>query len=391
MKQNQKNKNLSLMHKNNSYGICSRCVMDTSDPWITFDQNGECNHCSDYLKTRIKLINRDISDDQPLEELIEKIKSRGKKSKYDCVIGLSGGVDSSYVAYIAAKHKLRVFGVHMDNGWNSPTAVENIKKLVSKYNMGYASYVLPWADFRKVQLAFLQASVPEAETPTDIAIQKAITYYALKSKVPSILSGGNIASEGILPISWHYNSRDTKYSHNILKYSKCPVKLFQSQKNGVWDEFYCKIIKNIKTYYPLNYIPYDKDVAREELTQEVGWKYYGSKHGESRYTKFIQSYYLFVKHGIDYRRATLSSEICLGKISRNAALNILKKLPYENEEIQNDIEYVAKKLGISAQELYNIIKLPPKWYKDFKNNEFFLGKIYDAYRFLNGKEKSSNF
>ncbi len=382
---------VSLNSHNIQYRICNRCVMDTSDLWISFDASGVCNHCTDYLKTRIKLLNQDSLDGQPLNELIDTIKSRGKKSKYDCVVGLSGGVDSSYVAYMAAKHNLRVLGVHMDNGWNSPIAVENIRNLVSKLNLGYATYVLPWADFRKVQLAFLHASVPEAETPTDVAIQRALHVCALKNGVPSILSGGNIASEGILPASWHYNARDTKYSYSILSQAGCSAKLFDSQKHGVLDEFYYKIIRGVKTFYPLNCIPYNKDVVRDELKEAVGWKYYGSKHGESKFTKFIQSYYLYVKHGIDYRRATLSSEICLGQISRSQALDILSAAPYDDQVVKIEMEYIAKKLGITVRDLQAIVMMPPKWYKDFPNNKFILGKIYDLYRFLARKEKRSNF
>lgn len=387
----QREQRVGVDEKNVQYRICNRCVMDTSDPWISFDQNGLCNHCTDYLKTRIKLLNRDSLDDQPLNELIGTIKSRGKKSKFDCVVGLSGGVDSSYVAYLASKHNLRVFGVHMDNGWNSPIAVENIRNLVSKLNLGYASYVLPWADFRKVQLAFLRASVPEAETPTDVAIQRAVNFYALKHGIPSILSGGNIASEGILPVSWHYNARDTKYSYSILNQAGCATKLFASQRHGVLDEIYSKVIKGIKTFYPLNNIIYDKDAVRDELKDAVGWKYYGSKHGESKFTKFIQSYYLYVKHGIDYRRATLSSEICQGVMSRDRAINILNDIPYDAQAVKVEMEYISKKLGITDQELQAIVQMPPKWYKDFPNNEIILGKVYDLYRFLAKKEKTSNF
>ena len=190
--------------------------MDTSDPLITFNDQGLCNLCSDFLENRQQVIKITDNNDS-LKELFFKIKTQSKKRKYDCIIGLSGGVDSSYLAVLAHNYGLRILAVHLDNGWNSPIAVKNINSLVSKLNIDYASYVLPWKDFKKVQLAFLQASVPEAETPTDVAIGRATNHYALQTGTKFILSGGNIASEGILPMSWHYNCRDTKYTYEILK------------------------------------------------------------------------------------------------------------------------------------------------------------------------------
>lgn len=365
--------------------------MDTSDPLIRFDLNGYCNHCTDYLEKRINLINRDPVDRKPLEDLFLRIRNDGKQSKFDCVVGVSGGVDSSYVALLASKHGLRVLAVHLDNGWNSPTAVENINNLVGKLNLSYFSYVLPWNDFRKVQVAFLKASVPEAETPTDIAIQRAVHHYAKKYRIRYILSGGNVSSEGILPASWHYNARDTKYSHAILKHSACSTRLFNSQKFGFLEDVYARFAFGIRTVYPLNYITYNKDEARKELEENYGWRYYGYKHGESRYTKFIQSYYLVVKHGIDYRRATLSSEICQGIIKREDALNILKNPPYKLDEVNVEVQYIAKKLSIPADELAAIIESPPKWYFDYPNNGKILGQAYDLYRFLTGKAKTTSF
>ena len=372
------------------YQICTRCVMDTTDPLITWDDQGHCNHCSDYLQRRVKLLNRDPSDNARLQSLFEHIRQEGKGRAYDCVIGVSGGVDSSYTALLAARHGLRVMTVHMDNGWNSPVAVENIRKLVSKLRLSYASYVLPWNEFRQVQVAFLRASVPEAETPTDIAIQSAVHRIALKHGIRYILSGGNIASEGILPLSWHYNARDTKYSHAILKAGNCPTRLYRTQKFGFLDELYFKFARGIRTVYPLNYFLYDKTNARAELESLYDWKYYGSKHGESRFTRFVQSYYLPVKHGIDYRRATLSSEICLGRVERSQALDQLRTPPFNRSEVDSEISYIAKKLALSVGELREIIAAPPRWYFDFPNNAKMLGSAYDLYRYLVGKEKTTS-
>jgi N-acetyl sugar amidotransferase len=365
--------------------------MDTSDRWIKFDSAGNCEHCTEYLQVRMALLNRDANDTSELKKLFDRIKRHGSGSKYDCVLGMSGGVDSSHVAVLAASHGLRVLAVHLDNGWNSPVAVENINAIVSKFKFGYASHVLPWNDFRKVQVAFLRASVPEAETPTDVAIQRAIHEKAKKNGVRFILSGGNLQSEGILPESWHYNARDTRYSYAILKHGRCPKKHFKPLKYGLAEEAYYKFVCGIRTTYPLNLVPYDRVAARKELEASHGWKYYGSKHGESRFTKFIQTYYQFVKHGMDYRRATLSSEICLGQTTRERALEVLTELPYDPKAVADEMKYVAKKLGITEGELKDIVKAPARWYKDFPTNELALGKVYDAYRFISGKVKTQHF
>ena len=372
------------------YRICTRCVMDTSDPEIHFDAAGVCNLCTDYLAHRIHGLNQEAGGDG-LAALLAGVKAAGRGRKYDCVIGVSGGVDSSSVARLAVSHGLRVLAVHMDNGWNSPIAVKNISLLVEQLGIDYASYVLPWDDVRKSQVAFLRASVPEAETPTDIAIQRAVHHYALKHGVRHVLAGGNIASEGILPVSWHYDGRDMRYSYAILKAGNCSRKHFKSQKYGAWDEAYLKVARRIRTLYPLNFIQYDKDAERTVLEQEFGWQYYGSKHGESRFTKFIQNYYLFVKHGIDYRRATASSELCSGKGDRNEALAMLARSPYADMDVEVELDYVAKKLAMERGELDRIIAAPPKWYFDYPNNRKWLGRVYNTYRFIHGQQKRSNF
>jgi hypothetical protein len=200
-----------------SYQECSRCVMDTSDLEIFFDENGYCNHCTEFLNIRDKYKYQGKDSDERLERIIEKLKSAGKGNEYDCVIGLSGGSDSSYLAYLAKEKGVRILAVHMDNGWSSEEAVMNIKNITKKLEIDYESYVLDWEEFKDLQLSFLKASVPEAETPTDIAIVAALHYFAAKYNVKYILSGGNLATEGILPKSWHYNAKDLKYFNHIQK------------------------------------------------------------------------------------------------------------------------------------------------------------------------------
>ena len=373
------------------YQICTRCVMDTTDPLIEFDDQGHCNMCTEYLQTRLPYLRERQAPTDSIEDLFDRVRQAGRGSKYDCLVGVSGGVDSSYLTALAVEHGLRPLAVHLDNGWNSKIAVENIRRLATKLDMGYASYVLPWTEFRQVQLAFLKASVPEAETPTDVAIARAMHHHASRNNIKYILSGGNLASEGILPKTWHYNSRDTKYAYSILDSTNCPRSYYKSMKFGAVQEGYYKAVRGIKMVYPLNHITYDKVAARTKLENEYDWQYYGSKHGESRYTRFIQNYYLFVKHGIDYRRATMSSEIMLGVVSREAALEILEGPPYAQDDIAAEVDYIAKKLDVTPKELEEIIALPAKWYYDYPNNEKPLSVLYAAYRKMTGRQKTSNF
>jgi tRNA(Ile)-lysidine synthase TilS/MesJ len=229
--------------------------MDTTDLEITFDENGYCNHCTEFLNIRGKYNYQGKDSDDKLERMVGEIKRAGKGSAYDCVIGLSGGSDSSYLAYIAKEQGLRILAVHMDNGWNSEEAVANIKNITKKLGIDYESYVLEWEEFKDLQLSFLKASVPEAETPTDIAIIAALYYFAAKYNVKYIMGGGNLATEGILPKSWHYNARDLRYFNYInrtfggRRLRKFPT--FEYKK-----EMYFKLIKGIRMIYPINYVPY---------------------------------------------------------------------------------------------------------------------------------------
>jgi N-acetyl sugar amidotransferase len=364
--------------------------MDTTDLEIQFDENGYCNHCTEFLNIRAKYKYQGKESDERLEQIIEEIKRLGKGNDYDCIIGLSGGIDSSYLTYIAKEKGLRILAVHMDNGWSSEEAVLNIKNITKKLKIDYESYVLDWEEFKDLQLAFLKASVPEAETPTDAAILAALHYFADKYNVRHILSGGNFAMEGILPKSWHYNAKDIKYFNHIQKtFGKKRLKKFPTF--GYQKEAYYKLIKGIKMVYPLNYVPYEKDDAIELLKNKLNWKYYGGKHYESKYTKFIQSYYLYQKFEIDYRRATFSSQICAGIIERETAVEQLKSKPFVPSKTEEEKQYISKKLGISKDEFDKILDLPAKWYWNYPNDYKKLSFIYDTYRKLFNKEKLGSF
>jgi|APGre2960657404_1045060.scaffolds.fasta_scaffold42937_2 N-acetyl sugar amidotransferase len=364
--------------------------MDTSDPDIVFNDKGECNHCTEFLQKRAQYKYKGTESDLELERLVVEMKAAGKGKEFDCVLGLSGGIDSSYAAYIARQHGLRVLAVHMDNGWNSEEAVLNIKNIANKLHVEYESYVLDWEEFKDLQLAFLKAAVPEADTPTDIAILSALHKIAAKYGIKHIISGGNFATEGILPKCWHYNAKDlTYFNHIYKKFGKGKLRKFPTF--GFVSEMYYKFVKGIKMVYMLNYVPFDKEEAMALLTKELDWKYYGGKHYESKYTGFIQSYYLFDKFGIDYRRATLSSQICVGATNRAKSLEELQQKPYSDEKVAEEKKYIAKKLGVSLDEFESILALSPHWYRDYPNDEKRLSFIYDTYRKIFKKEKLGSF
>lgn len=361
------------------YQQCVRCVMDTTDPEIQFDKQGICNHCTNFLIKREQVKAMKKSGIEHLDAIIEKIRQTGKNRKYDALLGISGGVDSCYVAYLLKKMGIRTLLVHMDNGWNSDDATLNIKNVAKNLGFDYQSYVLDWEEFKDIQLAFLKASVVEAETPTDIAIQGALHFIAAKNNIRYIISGGNLATEGILPKMWHYNAKDTRYFNYIQKtFGTKEARKFPNF--GFQTEMYYKLIKGIKIIYLLNYVNYNKADAMKLLQEELGWKNYGGKHHESRFTKFVQSYLLPKKFDLDYRKATFSSQICAGEMTREQAVEKLKEPIYDEQDMEREKEYIAKKLGISKAELNRIVELPGKYYNEYPNDEKRLNFIYKTYK-----------
>lgn len=371
--------------ENSKYQQCTRCLMDTTDPFIMFNEKGHCNHCIEFYEKTSQLVYQGESSDRELERLVAEIKKTGKNNDYDCVIGISGGIDSCYLAYKAKQLGLRPLAVHMDNGWNSEEAVNNIKKVCNKLNIDYQSYVLDWEEFKDIQLAFFKSSIVELEIPTDTAIPATLHKVAADNNIKYIISGGNYATEGILPDSWFYNPKDLKLLKSIhKKFGTQKLKSFPTF--DFKKELYYKFVKGIKIVYPLNYIPFSKKDAMEVLEKELDWKYYGGKHYESKFTGFVQSYIQPVKFSVDYRRATFSTQICTGEITREEALEELKKPSFNPDTVSAEKEYVAKKLGITVEEFDRILSLPPKRYKDYPNSEKNLNFIYEIYRRFFGKK-----
>ncbi len=342
--------------------------MDTSDPEIRFDENGICNYYYDYQQKAERLLLPPKERKEKFNEIIHEIKKEGKSKAYDCLIGLSGGVDSSYIAYLAGEMGLKALIVHFDNGWNSELAVSNIEKLVNKYNFDLHTLVVDWNEFKDIQLSFFKASVPNIEVVTDHAIIATLYRIAKKYKIKYLVSGSNIVTEGILPPAWGYDASDfqhIKAIHKIFGTKKIKTYPYLSLSHF----FYYVMVRKVKKVNILNYIEYNKEAAIKELEKKVGWQYYGGKHYESVFTQFFQAHVLPVKFGFDKRRAHLSSLICSEQITRDEALEELKKPLYDVNQLREHINYITKKWEITPEEFERIIRLPPKKHEDYPTNQ----------------------
>jgi N-acetyl sugar amidotransferase len=343
--------------------------MDTSDPEIKFDDKGNCNHCNSALYRLKKNWFPDKNGEKIVAGIIEKIKREERNNEFDCIIGLSGGVDSSYLAYFAVNKGLRPLVVHVDCGWNSEQAVKNIENVVKTLKIELHTFVVNWEEMKDLQRAFFKASLPDQDIPQDHAIFAALYNFADKNKIKYVFNGLNFATESIMPGNWGYQAMDYRHLKSIHKRFGEKKLNDYPHVNFFKRYIYYTLIKKMKIINPLNYIDYRKDEVIDTMKRELGWQYYGGKHHESRFTKFFQSYYLPVKFNFDKRRAHLSSLIVSGQISRDEALNKMKENVYAENEIENDLEYVAKKLDWSPTEFKAIINLPPNRHQDFETNE----------------------
>jgi len=343
--------------------------MDTTDPVIGFNEKGVCNHCRNYEALLEKHFSTKLERQAELNRLVDEIKAKGKGQGYDCVIGVSGGVDSTFMAYTVKKLGLRPLAVHMDNGWDSELAVSNIEKFLKTLNIDLYTYVLDWEEFKDLQIAFLRASVSDGEIPTDHAIQGVLYKIASQKGISYILTGGNFVTEGILPVSWTYGVWDWKYIQSVHKrFSTIELKGYPHF--DLWDWAYYSMVKRIKNVHILDYIPYVKKEAIQILEDELGWKYYGGKHYESIYTRFFQGYILPRKFNIDKRRAHLSTLIMSGQMTREEALEEISEPPYSEYIQEDDKKYVLKKLELTEGDFEKIMLLPVKTHLDYPTSEF---------------------
>ena len=348
----------------NDVQVCTRCVMDTTmqDTW--FDAQGVCNHCKRYDEQMASSPNHDGHGQERLAVIVDQIKASGKGKKYDCLIGVSGGVDSTYIAYQIKNLGLRPLAVHLDNGWNSELAVSNIEKTLKKLDIDLYTHVIPWEEFKDLQKSFLRASVPHCEHPTDHAILGLLYSIAAREGIGYIISGHNIATEGISFRAGGRGQRDWLYIKNIHERFGTR-KLTGYPHFTLWDSVRYKLFNRQKTVRILNYLPYNKEEAMKILENELGWKYYGGKHYESIYTRFFQGYILPIKFNVDKRKAHLSSLICGGQTTREQALAELAQPPYPPETQEEDRLFVIKKLGLSEEEFAGIMALPCKRFSDY--------------------------
>lgn len=343
--------------------------MDTSDPNITFDENGVCNHCKSYEDRFPALVFPGPEGEKKLLQIVEEIKTRGKGKPYDCIIGLSGGVDSSYVAYRVKKLGLRPLAVHFDSGWNSQQAVRNIENIVKKLEIDLYTEVCDWPEMRDLQLSYFKAGVVNADVPMDHAFMVVLFRIARKRGIKYFIGGHNFSTEAILPAAWGYDSRDA-VNLKAIQEKFGSVKLKKYPVGTIWERIYTRYIFNLRIVNILNYgETYHKEKAMRILEKELGWQYYGGKHYESVFTRFFQGYYLPKRFNVDKRRAHLSTMICSQQISRDEALEELKKPTYPDANLlKQDIEYIPKKLGITQEEFQRILEEPVKSHYDYPHD-----------------------
>ena len=359
--------------------------MDTTDIKITFNDEGVCNYCLEAPPIIKRLTYSEDQIEINLSRLMDKIKGR-KKGKYDCLIGLSGGVDSSYLAYLAQKIGLKPLAVHFDNGWNSKVSVENIKSIVNRCDLDFETYVINWSEFRDIQRSFFKAGVVDIEMITDHAIYASMFSIAKKNNIKSILSGSNYRTEHGLPKSWTWLKQDFKNIKSIhALFGERKLKTFP--RMGIVKYALIRALGlGVRFYKPLDLINYRKSEALDVLKKEFDWHYYGGKHYESIFTKFYQAYILPKKFNIDKRKAHLSALIRNGEISRDFARRELDKPLYEDGELQNEYDYVVKKLGFSRKEFDKILSSPPVSHDKYGSNIVYANFLLDLWKKYLAKE-----
>ena len=356
---------------NQKPNVCSRCVMDTTDSRITFDDKGVCDHCRTF-DTKIRPFwNPSISTKKELELLVQKIKQSNQENEFDCLMGMSGGIDSSYLLHMmVTEFGLRPLVFHVDAGWNTQIAVHNIEKIVDGLGLDLYTEVINWEEMKDLQRAFFRSGVPHVDTPQDHAFFATMYKFASKHDIKYILTGGNFSTECVRnPLEWMWYQSDSIQIKDIhLKFGQIKLDTFPLT-NIIWHKVYLPIFKKIKLIRPLDYINYDKEQAIVELENIYGFQRYPQKHFESRFTKFYESYWLYERFGYDVRKVQYSSLILTGQMTREEALKALKSKPYTEEYLTKEIEFISNKLDITQDELIEFFNLPLKSYKDYKSQE----------------------
>ena len=353
------------------YRICTNCVMDTSDPAIEFDENGVCDHCNGFRKHVEPKWHPDETGRQMFARTVEEIRESGKGKEFDCIIGLSGGLDSSFLLHlVVTEFQLRPLVFHVDGGWNTDIAVNNIQVLVEKLGLELYTEVINWQEMKDFQLAFFKSGVPHIDIPQDHAFIATLYKFANKNNIKYILNGGNISTECVRnPLEYLYHGTDMRQIRDIQnKFCTIPLKTYPFS-DVLFHKFYLRYIKGLKVVKPLDWMPYTKELARETLKSTYGWMPYPQKHFESRFTRFFEGYWLPERFGFDTRRVQFSSLILTEQMTRDDALTQLERPAYDPETIEHEFDYIAKKLGITSDELRGYFTMPKKSYRDYKNSE----------------------
>lgn len=349
--------------------MCIRCVMDQSDPEIAFDADGVCNHCIEFDSVTRKHWHPNDEGARLLAGILDRIKAAGSGKEYDCILGLSGGVDSSYLALKVHEWGLRPLVVHVDAGWNSELAVANIESIVRHGGFDLHTHVVNWEEIRDLQVAYLRAGVANQDAPQDHVFFATLYRFAVDNGIRYILSGGNLATEAIFPRSWHHSAMDAINLRDIHRqYGAQPLRTYPTI--GFLNYYIgYPLLRGMRTVRPLNYLNYVKTAAVMELEQKTSWRKYERKHGESIFTKWFQNYYLPTRFGFDKRKPHLSSLIASGQLARDAALAELQKPLYEEQELEQDTAYICKKLRISREQLDSFMHAPLREATEFRNWE----------------------
>ncbi len=351
--------------------VCNNCVMDTSDSMIVFDNHGVCDHCNNFKLVTLPSWDTSAKGQAQLDMLVENIKREGQGKDFDCIIGMSGGIDSSYLTYIAKeKMGLRPLVFHVDAGWNSQIAVNNIERLIDGLGLDLFTVVIDWQEMRDLQLAFFKSGVPHIDTPQDHAFFATMYKFATQHNVKHILTGANFSTECIRnPVEWMYYQSDSQQLRDIhRRFGSRPLKTFPIM-SVLWHKVWLPYFRGIRVVRPLNMVPYIKEEAKQLLMDRFGWQPYPQKHFESRFTKFYESYWLPKRFGYDVRRVQYSSLIVTGQMTREEAIELLKQPSYDEATIGHEIEFVANKLGITVDEINSYMSLPHKTFADYKNQQ----------------------
>lgn len=358
------------MLKKSEIQVCTNCVMDTSDTSIVFDENGVCDQCKTYEKEILP--NWDTSEQglASLKKLAKEIQKQGSGKDFDCILGMSGGIDSSYLVYVVKEILgLRPLVFHVDGGWNSQIAVNNIEKIVDGLNLDLFTKVIDWEEMADLQLSYFKSGVPHIDTPQDHAFFATMYKFASKHKIKHILTGANFSTECIRnPLEWMYYQSDISQIKDIhKKFGTRNLKTFPLA-SIFWYKIWLPYFRGIKVHHPLNSIPYKKIEAMQLLQEKFDWQPYPQKHFESRFTKFYEGYWLVNRFGYDVRKVQFSSLILTGQMTRDQALLELSKPSYDENTISKDIEFISNKLNITKLEFDKYYNLPIKTYADYKNN-----------------------